>query len=79
MPPASSPHGYQRHPVECCGIAHSTDQWTKPDTPDAGSPHAVCRHDAASRAALRQEKSSTIVASLFALWEKELGKVSGKS
>jgi transposase len=35
--------------------------------------------DAASRAALRQEKSSAIVASLFDLWEKELGKVSGKS
>jgi len=35
--------------------------------------------DAASRAALRQEKSSAIVARLFDLWEKELGKVSGKS
>jgi len=35
--------------------------------------------DAASRAELRQEKSSAIVASLFELWEKELGKVSGKS
>lgn len=35
--------------------------------------------DAASRVALRQEKSSAIVASLFDLWEKALGKVSGKS
>lgn len=35
--------------------------------------------DADSRAARRQEKSSTTVASLFELWEKELGKVSGKS
>jgi len=35
--------------------------------------------DAKSRAALRQEKSAAIVASLFDLWEKELGKVSGKS
>nr|WP_258600163.1 IS66 family transposase [Mesorhizobium sp. AR10] len=35
--------------------------------------------DAGSRAALRQEKSVAIVASLFDLWEAELGKVSGKS
>lgn len=35
--------------------------------------------DADSRAARRQQKSSTTVASLFELWEKELGKVSGKS
>lgn len=35
--------------------------------------------DADSRAARRQEKSSAIVANLFELWEKELGKVSGKS
>ncbi|WP_457664028.1 IS66 family transposase [Sinorhizobium medicae] len=35
--------------------------------------------DADSRAARRQEKSSTTAASLFELWEKELGKVSGKS
>lgn len=35
--------------------------------------------DADSRAARRQEKSSATVASLFELWEKELGKVSGKS
>ena len=35
--------------------------------------------DADSRAALRQEKSAAIVASLFEQWEKELGKVSGKS
>lgn len=35
--------------------------------------------DAASRAARRQEKSAAIVASLFELWEKELGKISGKS
>ncbi|RVM13879.1 IS66 family transposase [Sinorhizobium meliloti] len=35
--------------------------------------------DADSRAARRQEKSSTTVASLFELWEKALGKVSGKS
>lgn len=35
--------------------------------------------DAGSRAARRQEKSSAIVASLFELWEKELGKVPGKS
>nr|WP_245331318.1 IS66 family transposase [Mesorhizobium sophorae] len=35
--------------------------------------------DAGSRAALRQEKSAAIVASLFDLWEKELHKVSGKS
>src|SRR3546814_6541069 len=35
--------------------------------------------DAESRAALRQEKSVAIVASLFDLWEAELGKVSGKS
>nr|MBO1945108.1 IS66 family transposase [Sinorhizobium medicae] len=35
--------------------------------------------DADSRAARHQEKSSTTVASLFELWEKELGKVSGKS
>lgn len=31
------------------------------------------------RAAFRQEQSETIVARLFDLWEKELGKVSGKS
>lgn len=31
------------------------------------------------RAAFRQEQSATIVARLFDLWEKELGKVSGKS
>jgi len=35
--------------------------------------------DADSRATLRQKKSMAIVASLFDLWEKELGKVSGKS
>ncbi|MBB4233069.1 transposase [Rhizobium mongolense] len=35
--------------------------------------------DAGSRAAWRQEKSAAIVSSLFDLWEKELGKVSGKS
>mgnify|MGYP000220727596 CR=1 FL=1 len=35
--------------------------------------------DADSCAARRQEKSSAIVANLFDLWEKELGKVSGKS
>ncbi|RWA95058.1 IS66 family transposase [Mesorhizobium sp.] len=35
--------------------------------------------DADSRAALRQEKSAAIVATLFEQWEKELGKVSGKS
>lgn len=35
--------------------------------------------DAGARARLRQETSSTIVTSLFDLWEKELGKVSGKS
>jgi len=35
--------------------------------------------DAGTRARLRQETSSTIVTSLFDLWEKELGKVSGKS
>lgn len=35
--------------------------------------------DADSRAALRQEKSAAIVARLFEQWEKELGKVSGKS
>jgi transposase len=35
--------------------------------------------DADSRAAKRQETSSAIVASLFKLWERELGKVSGKS
>ena len=32
-----------------------------------------------SRAALRQGKSAAIVAALFDLWERELGKVSGKS
>jgi transposase len=32
-----------------------------------------------SRAALRQGKSAAIVADLFDLWERELGKVSGKS
>ena len=32
-----------------------------------------------TRAELRREKSSAIVASLFDLWEKELAKVSGKS
>ena len=32
-----------------------------------------------SRAALRQGKSAAIVAGLFELWERELGKVSGKS
>lgn len=31
------------------------------------------------RARFRQEQSATIVARLFGLWEKELGKVSGKS
>ncbi len=35
--------------------------------------------DADSRSTLRQEKSATIVSGLFDLWEKELGKVSGKS
>lgn len=35
--------------------------------------------DADSRSTLRQKKSVTIVANLFDLWEKELGKVSGKS
>jgi transposase len=35
--------------------------------------------DADIRAARRQEKSSAVVASLFELWQKELGKVSGKS
>jgi transposase len=35
--------------------------------------------DADSRSTLRQKKSVAIVASLFDLWEKELGKVSGKS
>jgi len=35
--------------------------------------------DADSRSKLRQEKSAAIVASLFDLWEKELGKISGKS
>ncbi len=35
--------------------------------------------NAESRAARRQEESAAIVASLFELWEKELGKVSGKS
>ncbi|WP_272950727.1 IS66 family transposase [Rhizobium rhizogenes] len=37
------------------------------------------RRDADSRSMLRQEKSATIVSGLFDLWEKELGKVSGKS
>ena len=32
-----------------------------------------------SRSVLRQEKSAVIVADLFDLWERELGKVSGKS
>lgn len=35
--------------------------------------------DADSRSTLRQKKSVAIVSSLFDLWEKELGKVSGKS
>ena len=35
--------------------------------------------NADSRSVLRQEKSATIVSRLFDLWEKELGKVSGKS
>ncbi|TXH83540.1 MAG: IS66 family transposase [Rhizobium sp.] len=35
--------------------------------------------DADSRSTLRQKKSVTIVANLFDLWEKELGKISGKS
>ncbi|MGO6986864.1 IS66 family transposase [Rhizobium leguminosarum] len=35
--------------------------------------------DADSRSMLRREKSATIVSGLFDLWEKELGKVSGKS
>lgn len=35
--------------------------------------------DAGTRARRRQETSSVIVTSLFELWEKELGKVSGKS
>ncbi len=35
--------------------------------------------DADSRSTLRQEKSTAIVARLFDLWERELGKVSGKS
>lgn len=35
--------------------------------------------DADSRSMLRQERSATIVTSLFDLWEKELGKISGKS
>ena len=35
--------------------------------------------DAGSRAELRQEECAAIVSSLFDLWEKKLGKVSGKS
>lgn len=35
--------------------------------------------DADNRSTLRQEKSAAIVARLFDLWERELGKVSGKS
>lgn len=35
--------------------------------------------DAETRAALRQERSATIVADLFKMWETELGKVSKKS
>lgn len=35
--------------------------------------------NADSRSMLRQKKSVAIVACLFDLWEKELGKVSGKS
>ena len=40
---------------------------------------AVRGKDAGTRARRRQETSSVIVNSLFELWEKELGKVSGKS
>lgn len=36
-------------------------------------------HDPATRMETRQDKSATIVAELFALWETELPKLSGKS
>ncbi|MER8562791.1 transposase, partial [Mesorhizobium sp. M1204] len=40
---------------------------------------AVRGQDPAVRITARQEKSAVIVAALFALWEKELPKLSGKS
>lgn len=40
---------------------------------------AVRGQDPAARVTARQEKSAAIVAALFALWEKELPKLSGKS
>ncbi|RUU97600.1 IS66 family transposase [Mesorhizobium sp. M6A.T.Cr.TU.017.01.1.1] len=40
---------------------------------------AVRGQDPAVRIAARQEKSAAVVAALFALWEKELPKLSGKS
>ncbi|TIO29645.1 IS66 family transposase [Mesorhizobium sp.] len=40
---------------------------------------AVRGHDPAARVTARQEKSAAIVAALFARWEKELPRLSGKS
>lgn len=52
-------------------IITMAELWRIEDEARGGSPE--------SRAALRQGKSAAIVAGLFDLWEKELGKVSGKS
>ncbi|WP_436004478.1 IS66 family transposase, partial [Rhizobium sp. LjRoot30] len=52
-------------------IITMAELWRIEDEARGGSPE--------SRAALRQGKSAAIVADLFDLWERELGKVSGKS
>jgi transposase len=52
-------------------IVTMAELWRIEDEARGGSPE--------SRAALRQAKSAAIVADLFDLWERELGKVSGKS
>ncbi|RWN51562.1 IS66 family transposase [Mesorhizobium sp.] len=48
-------------------------------TPLWATEEAVRGQDPAVRVTARQEKSAAIVAALFALWEKELPKLSGKS
>lgn len=52
-------------------IVTMAELWRIEDEARGGSPE--------SRAALRKGKSAAIVADLFDLWERELGKVSGKS
>ena len=57
--------------VATASLTAMTELWTIEDE--------VGGKDGDSRAALRQEKSTAIVANLFDLWETELRKVSGKS